>query len=471
MGRHGSKAHKNRMDELKQYLLSNDACELMEDSRCPDPTSEPGQELMANVGRIHKGVLTLEDVCRQGLAFGKAADGYRLRQAVKTLQQNLKAQKAAEMAQTGQSSHREKCSLVYALGLMGQPFSFSDIHSQMLQPLASDPKIIIRNRIKSPIKLRTGLRDCYSDSFMGHAVVSAEEGYHVVGPGESVIFISEQGSAPPQIELVVIRGVAMHGHWSGHLYDWLSGVILAAVDERRDVRPPGIYLPRPGCNRTGNPLLEPGWVTIPMEVIGTIDKCLEENNLPEISGNYAPQESGYRLSIGGKTCYFPQFPRGPPEAYFTSNYQAPAHTDSAFAQWALSWCTTRIDKVDVPPARYQTRSVSKPSDPGPPGGGGNFVDLSLRVVVKQAQGTMMAFQPEFAHGTTHLCDARNQVATITFSQHIWNAYLEAEQNLTLRAAQQLYPAPQSPVAVRGNGEAGPVPRLNAPVVLSGQPMM
>ncbi|KAF8883862.1 hypothetical protein BD779DRAFT_1443531, partial [Infundibulicybe gibba] len=65
-------------------------------------------------------------------------------------------------------------------------------------------------------------------------------------------------------------------------------------------------------------------VTIPMEVISIIDKCLEDNNLPEISGRHAPQaiEPGYRLSIGGRACYFPQFPRGPPEAYFTSNYQA-----------------------------------------------------------------------------------------------------------------------------------------------------
>jgi len=51
------------------------------------------------------------------------------------------------------------------------------------------------------------------------------------------------------------------------------------------------------------------------------------------------------------------------------------------------------------------------SDLWPDGGGGNFVDITLGVVVKQAQATLMLFQPEFAYGTTRLCGAHNRLCT------------------------------------------------------------
>lgn len=62
----------------------------------------------------------------------------------------------------------------------------------------------------------------------------------------------------------------------------------------------------------------------------------------------------------------------------------------------------------------------------PKRGGGNFVDITLRVVVKQAKGTLMAFQPEYAHGTTRLCGAHNRMCTITFSSHILDAFRVAQ---------------------------------------------
>jgi hypothetical protein len=58
----------------------------------------------------------------------------------------------------------------------------------------------------------------------------------------------------------------------------------------------------------------------------------------------------------------------------------------------------------------------------PVGGGGNFVDVTLGVVVQQATGTLMAFQPEYLHGTTRLCGAHNRTCTITFSTHIAEAF-------------------------------------------------
>jgi hypothetical protein len=37
-----------------------------------------------------------------------------------------------------------------------------------------------------------------------------------------------------------------------------------------------------------------------------------------------------------------------------------------------------------------------------PGKAGGNVDITLGVVVQQATGTLMAFKPEYIHGTTHL---------------------------------------------------------------------
>lgn len=64
-------------------------------------------------------------------------------------------------------------------------------------------------------------------------------------------------------------------------------------------------------------------------------------------------------------------------------------------------------------------------DEGSQNPGGNFVDVSLRIVVKQAAGTLIAFQPEFPHGTTKLAGAHNRICAITFSEHILKAYEKA----------------------------------------------
>ena len=55
-------------------------------------------------------------------------------------------------------------------------------------------------------------------------------------------------------------------------------------------------------------------------------------------------------------------------------------------------------------------------------GGGNFVDLSLKVVVEMDKGTLTAFRPQFRHGTTRLCGAHSRGCAITFSSHILEAY-------------------------------------------------
>jgi hypothetical protein len=83
------------------------------------------------------------------------------------------------------------------------------------------------------------------------------------------------------------------------------------------------------------------------------------------------------------------------------------HKDKCFARCGLGWCVGWV--VD--------RGCQNP--------GGNFVDVSLRVVVEQAAGTLMAFEPEYPHGTTQLNGAHNCMCAITFSLHILEAYEKA----------------------------------------------
>lgn len=58
------------------------------------------------------------------------------------------------------------------------------------------------------------------------------------------------------------------------------------------------------------------------------------------------------------------------------------------------------------------------------------MDVSLRVVVKQAKGTLMVFKPKKPHGTTLACGAVNHAITIAFSQRImaaWGGATDAER--------------------------------------------
>ena len=130
------------------------------------------------------------------------------------------------------------------------------------------------------------------------------------------------------------------------------------------------------------------------------------------------------------------------------------HRDDAFATWAFSFCCGR----EYTPATlsvghdsaYGLRSTTRNADTTaqevhPVGGGANFVDLNMKVVVKQAAGTLMIFKPEHLHGTTKSCGAShnflfctrsithrhnyvgavNHAITYAFSTRIKDAFLKA----------------------------------------------
>jgi hypothetical protein len=86
------------------------------------------------------------------------------------------------------------------------------------------------------------------------------------------------------------------------------------------------------------------------------------------------------------------------------------HTDQAFCDYAFAFCVDCC--IPNTPAKFP---------------GASFVDIGLGVVVHQATGTMMAFQPEHLHGTMAAYGAINLSIAITFSQHVGDAWEDAKK--------------------------------------------
>ena len=62
------------------------------------------------------------------------------------------------------------------------------------------------------------------------------------------------------------------------------------------------------------------------------------------------------------------------------------------------------------------------------GGGGNFVDVTLKVVVKAAVGTLFIFQPDKLHGTILSYGATNCNMAIIFFKCVADGYREMVEN-------------------------------------------
>ena len=112
------------------------------------------------------------------------------------------------------------------------------------------------------------------------------------------------------------------------------------------------------------------------------------------------------------------------------------HSDPTYAKYAFSWCVSRHVETHVPsPAKsHGTRSGAKRRadevyPEWPAGGGGSFVDVSLKVVVKGAKGTMTCFLPEEIHGTARLCGVHKRGITIAFSAGLAAAYKKAQEGM------------------------------------------
>ena len=114
-----------------------------------------------------------------------------------------------------------------------------------------------------------------------------------------------------------------------------------------------------------------------------------------------------------------------------------SHVDPAYCTWAFSLCVGReigLFSLSQSNHTYATRSTARQSSvtkeksqPAVKGGGANFVDVTLKVVIKASPGTLFVFKPEQLHGTTLAHGAVNHNIAITFSQQLEDGYREVHQ--------------------------------------------
>ncbi|KIM50385.1 hypothetical protein SCLCIDRAFT_34337 [Scleroderma citrinum Foug A] len=147
------------------------------------------------------------------------------------------------------------------------------------------------------------------------------------------------------------------------------------------------------------------------------------------------KEYGYYLDLPIGHLNFGTGEQAPSEAYMSQNYTAyvilslslthntssescvvasPVHQDNLYAPYALNW-VTKHRVFDLKAANIDHSNTHSP--------GGNYVDLSLRVVVHCAPDTAMCLCPKYKHGITLARPGVwRQGTAINFSTHIKSAY-------------------------------------------------
>ncbi|KAG1827439.1 uncharacterized protein BJ212DRAFT_1452509 [Suillus subaureus] len=131
--------------------------------------------------------------------------------------------------------------------------------------------------------------------------------------------------------------------------------------------------------------------SLPAEVSASCIEAIDGAGLPSmtIKGDGSGEYSGYTLDLPNGPLCFSTAKQAPSEGYMSQNYESPIHTDQLYAPYAMNWVT--LHSI-MDPDQCQLHSDCS--------SGGNYVDVSLRVVVKCVTDTVMSMQPKFKHGTT-----------------------------------------------------------------------
>ncbi|TDL13220.1 hypothetical protein BD410DRAFT_847188 [Rickenella mellea] len=153
--------------------------------------------------------------------------------------------------------------------------------------------------------------------------------------------------------------------------------------------------------------------------------------MPNIATRNVDPGTGFQFNLDGKEYSFPLEERSPPEAYMACGYVAWSHKDDAYAKYAFSFNvsqTTNTAPRSGPSTRAATKLAAQQSSSNvPANGGANFVDTSLKVVVRAALGTIFAFKPDLYHGTTVARGILNHNILVTFSKRLADAMTDAVQ--------------------------------------------
>ncbi|KAG0701054.1 hypothetical protein DFH29DRAFT_1000545 [Suillus ampliporus] len=335
----------------------------------------------------------------------------------------------------------KKRTIAKALGLLATPLTAQSLAA------TGAARLVTRDRSDdSSYKRGTLLVDCGNEDLVDSGAmalsVPADGSWYVVEPDESIIFVDSKGS----VALAVLRSKCSQ---RPDLLTYVNSVIDEAVNDRRGVRPTHVGEliqfgwnagPRHArvfglVNNLANKrlpmterqekdsralgILTLSWnllvPSLPAEVSMACIQAMDEAGLPPMAVRGDSTDSGYTLDLPNGPLCFSTAARAPSEGYMSQNYASPIHTDQLYAPYAMNWVTLH-DIVD--PDQSQLH--------GDRSSGGNYVDVSLRVVVKCATDTVMSMQPKFKHGTTLAREGVcRQGTAINFSQHIKKAFNEA----------------------------------------------
>ncbi|KAG2138190.1 hypothetical protein BD769DRAFT_1637950 [Suillus cothurnatus] len=327
------------------------------------------------------------------------------------------------------AARSEKRTIAKALGLHATPPTAQSLAATGMV------KVVIRDRFDDTgYKRGTLLVDRGNEDLVGSGntalSVPVDESWYVIEPDESIIFIDSKGIG--SVSLAVLRGKCSK---RPDLLTYVNGVIDEAVNDRKGVRP-----------THGGDLIQFGWnagpwharvfglvnnltskrlsmtarqqkdsralgilalswnllvASLPAEVSTLCIEAINEAGLPSMTVKGNNSDSGYTLDLpDGSLCF---------------STADPIHTDQLYAPYAMNWVTFHSI---VDPDQCQLH--------GDHSSGGNYVDVSLRVVVKCATDTVMSMQPCFKHGTTLAREGVcRQGTAINFSKHIKKAFDEA----------------------------------------------
>ncbi|KAJ7754851.1 hypothetical protein B0H16DRAFT_1542098 [Mycena metata] len=379
------------------------------------------------------------------------------------------------------ATHRQKRSLVYSLKLQQPPISVDNILAgNPLDPNAprgslQNPHIVWRQRnLSFGPGLRTVLGDTHCHPYSCDFVCDEAAGFYICDIDESAVFLDHLPSEDnpevlvPTPTLVVLRGVFGAGSPESAVFlAWLKNIVDVTVQERRDVRPDAPdKMVQVGFNAGSRHARVFGLAKSYTKQLDDTTKVEHDNDIIAATTTvwaaaktWLPTDITHRIDRELEKHSMPRIAtRNVEEAYLTVDYSVSLHLDPCFVKGACA-ISVNVDRtvdpssasppVDTFPAAGQTSNTpfmpSRPSirsqsgpitpkvDPAtehparwPIGGGGNFVEMFLRVVVKQATGTLLAFDPSFQHGTTRLCGGHNRTITIAFSARIKDAFEDAK---------------------------------------------
>ncbi|KAJ7650551.1 hypothetical protein FB45DRAFT_1077286 [Roridomyces roridus] len=387
-----------------------------------DPGSSAATSLVAGISKIHTGLKTIDSVI--SFALEKTVEGTNGHLVWLGLRNRVRQHRQAAKLQSGMATHRQKRKLISSLLLHYTPRRLSILIEN--SPPRDEPTHFLTPRIvfleRRPVVAKRGA-----------ALVERDfdfSGYYTVPPDESVIFVDPKTC---RIELAVLRGIALGAPESNLLYRFIRKLIQVACDERRNVRP----------THNGT-MVQIGWNAGPRHarIFGlaksytkkidgetAIDHDLDAIAALNLTWNFAksflPEELIGEVTRDVEESGLPKMATwNVPEGLLTQNYSSLIHADLSHARFTISWTAAHepdpAAMVSSQPTRARTRqskavpTVHNPQLPH----GGNFVDLSLKVLVQQATGTLLAHCPEYLHGTTELAGIHACGITIPFTLRV-----------------------------------------------------